>query len=100
VVSTGVNVDDTVLRYELDSIDRRLSENREECIKCRAEKERDIMHLQEGYKELKFDMNDIKASLKHLTEQVNGITLRISIIVAVTVFLMQLVLPFILGKIL
>ncbi len=93
-------MDDITIRHELDEIDRRLLQNREECIKCRAEKERDIMHLQEGYKELKIDMNEIKASLKHLTEQVNSITLRLSIIVAVTVFIVQLVVPFLVGKLL
>lgn len=91
--------EELVGRLELEKLGDRVSALEMSCVKCRTEKSSDIDHLKEEVKEMKRDVLDIKNNIQILKEQVSGLTIKLSISVAIVVTIVNLIAPFVFKKI-
>lgn len=82
-----------VSREEFNRLGAKVSNLSEGCIQCRTSLTADVRHLEEELKETKRDVQEIKSLLQKLSEQVQSLTLKVSIIVAVTVGLINFLVP-------
>lgn len=90
---------DEETRKDIDGIGGRITEFKEEFVAYRATSENEIGHLKEEHAEATADIKDIKLSLDTLTKQMTGITVKLSLLVAAIVIVIQLVAPLLLGHI-
>lgn len=87
-----------VTREEFNGLGIRVSELREKCIGCKTNVEADIRYLNQEQKDIKIDMNDLKLSIVKLTEQVQALTIKLSIAIAIIVTVVNFVVPVLLKK--
>lgn len=84
-----------VTREEFNGLGSKVSMLSEQCIGCRTSLNSDVKHLNEELKETKTDMAEIKQRLQKINEQLQALTIRVSIIVAITVGAINIAFPFI-----
>lgn len=82
-----------ITRDEFNGLGAKVSNLSEGCIACRTTLTADVRHLSEELKETKKDVSDIKQMIQRMGEQVQALTLKVSIIVAVMVALGNLASP-------
>ncbi len=82
------------MEKEYESLNEKINQLKESCIKCMAEKDVHISNLHKNIGNLERDMTDIKHSLQKLNDEVKGLTLRISTAISVVLIFVQVVLPY------
>jgi hypothetical protein len=87
-----------VTRDEFNGLGARVSELRENCIGCKTAVQSDIRYLNQEQKELKVDMSELKSSITKLSEQVQALTIKLSIAIAIIVTVVNFVVPYLLKK--
>lgn len=100
-ISTGIKnknkgielAEDFITREEFNNLGSKVSHLSEGCIQCRTALTADVRHLEEELKETKRDVQEIKVLLQKLSEQVQSLTTKVSIIVAVTVGVINFLAP-------
>lgn len=90
-----------VTREEFNGLGGKVSALSEQCIACRTLLSSDVKHLNEELKETKRDVSEIKRMIQKMGEQVQALTIKVSIGVAVAFAIVNLIAPLfknILGK--
>ena len=82
-----------VTREEFNGLGAKVSTLSEGCIACRTSLTVDVRHLSEELKETKKDVSDIKQMIQKMGEQIQSLTIKVSIIVAVMVALGNIASP-------
>ena len=82
----------------IEKLAERIGDLEKDCIKCRTEQTSDIEHLKEEQKEMKRDVLYIKQNIEDLKQQVQSLTLKLSISVAIVVTVINLIAPIVLKK--
>ena len=86
-------MEEYVTRDEIKSLEVRVGSLSEACIQCRTALNSDIKHLKEGLAETKRDVMEIKSMVSKISEQIQSLTLKVSIIVALIVGVINFVVP-------
>lgn len=84
----------------VDELNKKVNEFREEFIISKTKMGADIMHLEEEQKELKYNICEIKQSLKDLNDKVQSLSIRLTLVISGLVTIINFVVPIILKKIL
>jgi len=92
-VEKGIGMEEYVTRDEIKGLEVRVGSLSESCVQCRTALSSDVRHLTEGLQETKRDVLEIKNLMQKMSEQVQSLTIKISLVVAVVVGAINFVLP-------
>ena len=84
---------DFVTREELNALGAKVSSLSEGCVACKTRLTQDVLYLQEGLKEAQRDVKEIKQMIQGISDQVNKLTIKVSIIVAIIVGVLNFLTP-------
>jgi hypothetical protein len=84
-------------REELNAIGAKVASLSESCIACRTALTSDVRHLNEELKETKRDVYEIKGMVQKISDQVGQLTIKVSIVVAIIVAVINFLAPIIIN---
>jgi len=90
--------DEYVSKEEYLSLNNKVLVMSEQCIACRTSLNSDVKHLGEELKDTKRDLYDIKMMVQKITEQVSGLTVKVSLVVAGIVGAINFIIPIFIHK--
>lgn len=91
-------IEGTVSLEEFKTLNEKVAKMSESCIACRTGLVSDVEHLKDELKETKRDLSEIKLMVQKISEQVNGLTVKVSIVVSIIVASVNYLLPMFLHK--
>jgi fructose-1,6-bisphosphatase len=89
----GNTMEEYATRDEIKALEVRVGSLSESCIQCRTALNSDVRHLTEGLAETKRDVTEIKSMVSKISEQIQSLTIKVSIIVAIIVGVINFVVP-------
>lgn len=91
-------IEETVSLEEFKILNNKVQSMSESCAVCKATVNSDLRHLDDEIKQTKYDLSEIKQMVQKISEQVNGLTIKVSIVVSVIVAAVNYLVPLFLNK--
>jgi hypothetical protein len=87
---------DLETKRDIDGLGSRLNNLVTEITTYKAVTDNELLHLKEAHRGNCQDIRDIKNTLKDITKQLTGLTIKVSLIVSIIVLVINLFVPYIL----